>query len=358
MKKLIAILSVGLALAGCAGPKTNNPDATGNTCSTLKVFSPGEYIGEDVVYKFEQEFGVSVVYDMFASNEEMYTKLLSGESYDVLVPSDYMIERLIQENRLQTLDWSKIPNKDNVITGLFGQAYDPEDAYAAPYFWGTIGIIYNTKKVDTKDVESQGWNVFHNEKYKGRLYFYDSERDAFAIALKALGYSMNSKNEAEVQAAYDWLAKLSTTMNPVYVTDEVIDNMISGIKDMAYVYSGDATYMISENEDLAYYAPSEGTNIWTDAMVIPADAACADLAHKWINFILSDEISEENTIYVGYASPNQAVFDFVSQDEEEGYGGIDAYVPRLGYEHDEVFRYDDVQRKKISELWTMIKAGQ
>ncbi len=355
MKRLIALLCAALVMSGCAA-QTNQPGGQTGECSTLKVFNVGEYIGQDVIAKFEKQFKVKVVYDLFASNEEMYTKLLSGESYDIIVPSDYMIERMILENRLQKLDWSKIPNRENLIAGLQNQQYDPQDEYSAPYFWGTVGIIYDSTKVDQAEVERQGWNIFRDTKYSGRIYFYDSERDAFMMALKSLGYSMNTNDPAQIDEAYNWLRAMSDTMAPVYVTDEVIDYMISGVKDMAYVYSGDATYMISENPDLKFWTPEEGTNLWTDAMVVPANAKCPALAYEWINFMLSDEISEENTLYVGYASSNQAVFDQVSTDEEEGYGGIDAYIPRLGYEKDEVFHYDEAQRKKVSELWTLIKA--
>lgn len=355
MKKFLVIVLCILTLVGCSSKKdTNTPTSD---CSTLKVFNTGEYIAEDTRSKFEKKFGVKVVYDLFASNEEMYTRLLGGDSYDILVPSDYSIERLILEGRVQKIDWSLIPNAEGLIDSLRNMAYDPEMEYSVPYFWGNVGIIYDETVVDTKDVERLGWNILQDTKYAGDIYLYDSERDMFMVALKALGYSMNSSDPQELEDAYNWLLQVVNTMDPVLVTDEVIDNVIAGLKHIAIVYSGDAAYMMSENENLRYYEPKQGTNTWTDALVIPSDSKCPLLAHEWINFMLDEEIAYNNTIYVGYSSPIQSVFDEVSTDEEEGYGGISAYVSRVGYEKDEVFHYNETQRKKIAELWTLVKAN-
>lgn len=337
-------------------PTSTTPTVT-TDCSTLKVFNTGEYIAEDTRSKFEEKYGVKVVYDLFASNEEMYTRLLSGDQYDVLVPSDYAIERLIQEERLRKIDWNLVPNADGMLDTLFYRDYDPEMEYAVPYFWGNVGIIYDETVVDPADVERLGWNLLQETKYAGDLYLYDSERDMFMVALKALGYSMNTSNLDELNEAYDWLDTVMNTMEPVLITDEVIDNMIAGLKSIAIVYSGDAAYMMSENENLRYYEPLQGTNSWTDSMVIPSTTKCPLLAHEWINFMLEEEIAYNNTIYVGYSSPVESVYNEVSQDEEEGYGGISAYTPRSNYELDEVFHYNEAQRKKLSELWTLIKAN-
>jgi spermidine/putrescine-binding protein len=284
----------------------------------------------------------------------MYTNLLGGEVYDVMIPSDYMIERLIAEGRIQKLDFTKIPNYAGVMDNLKGLDYDPNQEYSAPYFWGNVGLVYNTEVVSEEDLEA-GWAVLMNEKYKGRVYFYDSERDAFMIALKALGFSANTAVAAQLEAAYNWLLSFDATMDPVYVTDDVIDNMIGGMKDIAVMYSGDATYVISENESLAYFVPEEGTNLWVDAMVISKDAKNVDLAHKFIDFMLSKDIAYLNTAYVGYTTTIQQVFDEVTGPDGD-YEGFDSYVPRTDNPLDEVFRYNENTKKILSDYWTLVKA--
>ena len=211
-----------------------------------------------------------------------------------------------------------------------GLSYDPDNTYSVPYFWGTVGIVYNKNNIDKKDLEKEGWNIFLDQKYKGHIYMYDSERDSFMMALKALGYSMNTDDEAQLQQAYEWLVKVVDTMNPEIVTDEVIDAMINGNKDMALVYSGDAAYILSENEEMAYYMPSEGTNLWSDAMVIPKNAKNPKLANEYINFILEYENSMKNSVFVGYASSNGEVLDTLS-GEGGDFEGNEAYLPRVGY---------------------------
>ena len=184
---------------------------------------------------------------------------------------------------------------------------------------------------------------------------YDSERDSFMVALKALGYSMNTDNEEEINEAYEWLRELNDTMEPIYVTDEVIDSMMNGDKDIAVVYSGDATVILDENEDMEYFMPSEGTNLWSDAMVIPANAENPELAHEFINYVLTYDASYGNSETVGYASSNQEVLD-----EMSGEGGLyadnEAYLPRMGYDKDEIFRDNEVLKQKLSDLWIKVKA--
>lgn len=321
---------------------------------TLKVYNWGEYIDPEVNDAFEKQFGVKVIYDTFDSNELMYTKLQGGESYDVLVPSDYMIQRLIEEEYVQPLDKSMIPNLAVLADGVKGLSYDPGNTYSVPYFWGTVGIVYNKNTIDYKDLEKEGWNIFLDQKYKGHIYMYDSERDSFMMALKALGYSMNTGDEAQLQQAYEWLVKVVNTMNPEIVTDEVIDAMINGNKDMALVYSGDAAYILSENEDMAYYMPSEGTNLWSDAMVIPKNAKNPKLANEYINFILEYENSMKNSIFVGYASSNGEVLDALS-GEGGDFEGNGAYLPRVGYPKDEIFEFNEKAKKIMSNLWTKVK---
>lgn len=321
---------------------------------TLHLYNWGEYTGENIIRNFEEETGATVVMENFDSNEQMYIKVVNGESYDIIVPSDYMIQRLIQEDLLQKLDHSKLDCMDLLTEDVKGLPYDPKNEYSVPYFWGTAGIVYDKTKVAIKDLEEQGYNIFLNEKYKGDIYLYDSERDSFMMALKALGYSMNTENEKEINEAYEWLVKCVQTMEPEIVTDEIIDNMAQGRKALGLIYSGDATYVVSENENMGYYLPETGTNLWSDAMVIPKNAKNPELAHAYINYATNYEGAYDNSSYVGYTSSNQEVMDTLS-GEGGDYEGIDSYIPRSGNKMDEVFVYNEKTKQIISNLWSRVK---
>lgn len=354
-----ALIIAGVLFALKGGVSQTSPkDAIAKYGSDmLKVYNWGEYMDPEVNTAFEKEFGVKVIYDTFDSNELMYTKMQGGESYDVLFPSDYMIERLIQEDKLQPLDKGVVTNLAVLADGVKQLQYDPQNTYTAPYFWGTVGIVYNKKEVSKQDLDKEGFNIFLDQKYKGRLYLYDSERDSFMMALKALGYSMNTSDPKELEEAYNWLVKVVSTMNPEIVTDEVIDSMINGNKDMALVYSGDAAFILSENEDMDYYMPKEGTNLWSDAMVIPKDAKNPKLANEYINFVLEYEQSMKDSLFVGYASSNGEVLDELSGPEGDFYGN-NAYLPRVGYPKDEIFQYNNKVKKIISDYWTKVKIAK
>ena len=358
MKKVVAVLlAVMLLLTGCAGSAVSSEEAIAKYGSdTLKVYNVGEYIDTMIISDFEHEYGVKIIYEVFDSNEMMYTKLQSGDSYDILVPSDYMIQRLIGEGALQELDLSLIPNLENLTEEVKNLPFDPEHKYSVPYFWGSVGIVYNKNVVDQADLE-EGWEVLRNPKYAGKIYMYDSERDAFMVAFKALGYSMNTQSEQEIQDAYNWLMEQRQTMEPVYVADEVIDGMINGNKDMAVVYSGDAATILMENEEMGFYQPMEGTNQWVDCMVIPANAENPKLAHEFINYLLDYDIAYTNSEWVGYTSPHKDVL--VDLSSMGGYfEGNEAYVPRQGYEMDEVFEDNQVLKERLTQLWIKVKAGQ
>ena len=319
---------------------------------TLYVYNVGEYIGENVLADFEEYTGCKVVYDLFDSNEQMYIKVANGEVYDIIVPSDYMIQRMISEDMLLPLDKSKLDCFDLINEDILGLSFDPNNDYAVPYFWGTVGIVYDKTKVSEEDLQKEGYNIFLDEKYKGDIYLYDSERDSFMMALKALGYSMNTTNEKELQEAYDWLVQCVETMEPEIVTDEIIDNMAQARKALGIVYSGDATYIMSENENIGFYMPESGTNLWTDCMVIHKDARNVDLAYEFMNFVSQYDIAYDNSSYVGYTSPNIEVMDELSQSDFEG---INAYIPRSDNENDEVFNYHEQTRKIISNYWSKVK---
>lgn len=321
---------------------------------TLHIYNWGEYTGENIIGDFEEETGATVVMDNFDSNEQMYIKVANLEPYDLLVPSDYMIQRLIEEDLLQKLDKSKLDCMDELTDAVKGLPYDPNNDYSIPYFWGTVGIVYDKTKVDIEDLEREGFNIFLDEKYKGDVYLYDSERDSFMMALKALGYSMNTENEQELQEAYEWLVQCVETMDTEIVTDEIIDNMAQGRKALGLIYSGDATYVMAENENMGYYMPETGTNLWSDAMVIPKNAENPELAHAFINYATSYDGAYDNSSYVGYTSANEEVMEDLS-GEGGDYEGINAYIPRSDNPNDEVFVYNEDTKKIISELWSKVK---
>lgn len=325
--------------------------------NVLKLYLPGEYLGENVISDFEKQYGVRVIVENFDSNEMMYTKLMAGDRYDVIIPSDYMIERLMNEDFLQPLDKSMIPNMENMSDAVLGMSYDPDNTYSIPYFWGSVGLVYNHENVDPAVIESEGWEILRNTDYAGHIYIYDSERDSFMMAFKALGYSMNTEDPNEINDAYEWLLQMNNTMSPVYVTDEVIDGMMNGYKDIAVVYSGDAAVVLDENEDMSFYMPSQGTNIWCDAMVIPQNAENPKLAHEFINYMLTYEAAFDNTETVGYTSPNAEVFEEMTSSEDL-YADNAAYLPRSGYDKDEMFHDNQTLMRELSKLWIKVKAAK
>lgn len=351
MKKLI-VLCILLTLVGCS--KSDPVEKYGS--DVLNVFNWGEYIGEDVIANFEEEYGVKVNYSLFESNEIMYTKLLSGNNYDVIVPSDYMIERLMEEDLIQPLDYSYMTNLDDLDQEVLTlrDEYDNDGKYSIPYFWGTVGLVYNKNNVDIDKLDELGWNILKDTEYSNDIFMYDSERDSFMVALKALGYSMNTENMDEINKAYEWLCDLHDTMSPAYVTDEVTDAMINNEKDIAVVYSGDAAYIISQNDDMAYYVPKEGTNVWSDGFVIPANAKNPKLANEFINYMMGYDAAMDSSIEVGYTSANKKVVEALSADGEV-YSNNDAYIFDVSNPKNEVFKHNDTLKKVLSDMWVRIK---
>lgn len=356
MKKwtVVCLVVALLALNVCGAMGEDYDPVKEFGSDVLNVYNWGEYIDKQVLTNFEKEYKVRVNYSLFSSNEEMYTKLMSGASYDVLVPSDYMIERLIKENMLQPIDHSVVDNLDKLDEGVRNLSFDPDNTYMVPYLWQTVGIVYDTRKIDPETIEAKGWDIYLDPAYDGHAYMYDSERDAFMIALKALGYSANTENEEEIQAAYEWLRQMDKAVHPSYVTDEVIDSMANAEKWMALVYSGDAAYILSENENIGYCTPHQGTNVAVDAMVIPANASNPKLANVFIKYILEYENSLMISEEVGYASVNAEVLAELSGPGGD-YEDNEAYLPRAGYEKDEFYHDNEVLRKELSELWIKVK---
>ena len=351
-KKIIAVvLAVVMTIMSTAcGAKSEKGGKYAG--QTLHIYNSGEYCGDNMISNFEKRTGCKIMYDEFESNEQMYIKVANGDAYDILIPSDYMIQRLIEEDRLQKLDKSKLTCMDLICDGAKGLQYDPNNDYSVPFYWGTVGIAYDKTKVSEEDLKKEGFGIFADPKYKGEIYLYDSERDSFMMALKHLGYSMNTKNPDELKEAYEWLLSIVDTMEPEIVMDEIIDNMAQARKALGLVYSGDATYVQAENENIGYYMPETGTNVWCDAMVIPKNAENPELAHEFMNYVSEYEAAYDNSIAIGYTSPNKEVMNELAEGD---YADIPSYIPRTGNPNDEVFTYDAESRKIMAEYWSKVK---
>ena len=332
MKKIVALtlataVAAGLFLSGCEMSETEFTDGSGSTGSSngssgqreVNVCSWGEYIDESLFEKFEQETGITVNYTTVPSNEELYSQLeLGGVNYDVIVPSDYMIARLIAEDRLQPLDYSKIPNYERIGEQYKGLSFDPNNEYTVPYTWGTLGIIYNTTMVD-EPITS--WEVMFSDEYAGNILLIDNSRDAFGMALYYLGYDVNTTDEAQIREAYQLVADAKS--RGVYAgqgMDEIFQIMEGGNLAIATYYAGDFLTMYDANPDLAFAIPEEGSNWFVDAMCILKDAENVDEAHEWINFIASTDANLANMDYIGYASPNTEALEAYPEYYEATYG--------------------------------------
>ena len=321
---------------------------------TLNVFNYGEYIDEEVIYNFEKEFGVRVNYSLNSTPEEMYTKLQTGASYDVVVTSDYMIDRLIKEERILPLDKEIVTNLDQITDNMKGLYFDPDNTYSAPYLWQNVVLCYDTTKIDPAKVEEKGWEILLDPELDGHAFIYESPRDVFMMAFKALGYSMNTDNPDELQEAYEWLVKMKQTIHPSFVTDEMIDGMAQGEKWIAMMYSGDAAYASMENEKLAVWAPEQGTNIAIDCMFIPSNASNPEMANQFINYVLDYDNSMMITVETCYTTPNAKVLEDVTAPGGE-FEGVEGYLPRSGYEKDEIYQYVKLLQSETPELLIKVK---
>ena len=288
----------------------------------LNVLNWGEYIDPELIEIFEKETGVTVNYIEMTSNEEMLIKMRSSDSsYDLCFPSDYIIEQMIREDMLQPLDYSKIPNVKNIDPKMteITDVFDPGNKYSVPYMWGTVGILYNTKKVDDPVTS---WGILWNEKYAGKIWMYDSVRDTIGITLKYLGYDLNTRSEAPLRKGFG--------------TDNMKTSMVNGKAAIAVIYSGDAFACIDENEDLAYVVPEEGSNVWFDNVIIPKSAQNIEAAHAFINFLNDGKIAARNTEYICYSTPNKAAMDRLDAyfTENETYNPPAEVLARCEVFHD------------------------
>lgn len=313
MKKLIALAlcscSIAALLTGCG----NSADSGEN--GELYVYNWGEYIDPDTITMFEEETGIKVIYDEFETNESMYPKVEAGSSaYDVICPSDYMVSKMIENDLLQELDYDKMPNaKANIGAQYYEQAekFDPGNKYCVPYCWGTVGILYNKTMVD-EPVTS--WSILWDEKYADNILMQDSVRDAFMVALRLKGYSMNTLDQAQLEEARDALIEQKPLVQ-AYVIDQVRDKMIGNEAALGVIYSGEAIYTQRENPDLEYVIPEEGTNVWIDGWVIPKNAPNKENAEKWIDFMCRGDVALKNFEYITYSTPNTAAQALIEDDE-------------------------------------------
>lgn len=317
---------------------------------TLKVYNWGDYIDKEVIAQFEKENNIKVVYEEFATNEEMYVKVKAGGgNYDVAFPSDYLIKKMINEDMLYKIDLKNVPNYAGIDDRFKNLAYDPNNEYSVPYMWGTVGILYNKKMVQGP-VDS--WDVLWDKKYSKQILMLDSQRDAIGITLKMLGYSLNSKDERELLEAKNMLV-LQKPLVLAYVGDEVKDKMIGNEAAMAVVWSGDAVYMKRENPDLEYVIPREGSNIWFDAMVIPKTSQHKAEAEKFINFMCSTDIAFKNADYIGYSTPNKEVIKMLPEELTTDK----SYYPAEGdLKNSEVFEDLSDVLPFYDKIWTEIKS--
>lgn len=357
MKKTMVMVLMGLVsltLSGCGVVRSI-------TCinkEKLALFNWGEYIDPAVIRGFENEYDVCVNMSTFASNESAITKMKT-QAFDLVIPSDYAIEQMVSESLIQTIDWSKITTFDPTTDLAPGLAaildeieFDLLD-YGVPYFWGNVGILYNTDTVSKTELESLEWDIFKSNSYD--IAFYDSARDGFMVALKSLGFSMNTSNQTELNAAESWLMDLANHQNVVFLTDEILDDMVSLTYDLALTYSGDAIYLMSEQSKLDFFVPNSGTNVWADAMVIPNNAKNVDLAYAFINYVLTQEAATLNTSYVMYSSPRKDVYEAMVAEDGDFYDYRSAYNVVI-HPNDEVFQYVPATKAFITDAWARVRA--
>lgn len=304
MKKIALVLAILLVgtLFGCAAKEDSN---------TLYVLNWGDYIDEALLTQFEEETGIQVNYTTMATNEEMMVKLEEADCiYDVCFPSDYIIERLIQKDLLHELNKDNIPNLQYIDERFLDLDFDPENKYSVPYMWGTVGILYNTTMVQ-EPVTS--WDILWDETYADQILMYDSIRDTIGVALMKLGYSINTRNEADIQAAEEVLIAQKPIVQ-AYLGDPIKDRLISGGAAMGIVYSGDAMWCMYENPDLAYAVPETGSNLWFDNIIIPKTSDNTEAAEAFINFLCDPEVAAQNAEYIGYSTPNAAALEILGEE--------------------------------------------
>ncbi len=350
-KRIICIvLAVGMVcLCACNGTGAGTAQAE----QSLTLFNYGEYLDPQMIEKFTKETGIKINYEEASTPEEMYTKYISGAiSYDLLCTSDYMIKRLIDEDQVQPVNYRSLENFSNIDPNFLklSESFDPGNKYALPYFWGTVGILYNTKKVK-EPVDS--WDVLFNSDYKGQIIMQDSMRDSFMVALKYLGYSLNTKDESKIREAAELLKKQKPDVES-YLVDEARDEVVAENAVMAVVYSGEAYLGHQYNDDLKYVVPKEGSNLWVDSWVVTKNCKNMQAAEKFLDFLCREDVGYANFEYIYYSTPNKAVVNMM----EESLATDPSIVPDYDSLSDcEVYEaLDEKTTDLYNDLWKEIKS--
>ena len=371
LKKISAFISLVLLVslfAGCSSVK--EPTVTVEDKAyyekykdqkiSINVYNWGEYIANgteygmlDVNAEFEALTGIKVNYTTYSTNEELYAKLKGGAGdYDIIIPSDYMVSRMIKEDMLSPLDYSLIPNSKNIMESFKNAAYDEGDVYSVPYMWGTVGIVYDKEVIKEKDID---WDILWNEKYKDQLLMFDNPRDAFALAELSLGYSLNTEDPDELKAAAEKL-KEQKPLVQAYVMDEIFDKMGAGEALLAPYYAGDAVTMMQDYDHLGFAIPKSGTNRFVDAVCIPKTSGNKEAAHMYINFLLEAEVALANSEYIGYSTPNKKAFDILPDEiKNDGISYLDDEY--LNTKTTVFKNLSDDANKLMQDLWIDIKTA-
>lgn len=329
---------------------------------SINVYNWGEYISDgsdgllDVNTEFTNLTGITVNYSTYATNEELYAKLKGGgTNYDIIIPSDYMIARMIKEGMLEKLNYSNIPNFANIMPKFNGNIYDPKDEYSVPYTWGTVGIIYDNTAVEVPE-DGLDWDVLWDERYKDSILMFDNPRDAFGIACTLLGYSMNTESHKELKEASEKLKEQKGLIQS-YVMDEIFDKMGAGEAVLAPYYAGDAVTLMDEYEHLGFAVPKSGTNLFIDAMCIPAGSKQKEAAEAYINFMCEPDIAYATTSYIGYSTPNQAAYEML--DDEVKNDGISYLSDEYLEEKTTIYNnLSDETNLEMQRLWTDMKSTE
>lgn len=332
----------------------NSEASNENSENTLTVLNYGKYLDESVIKQFEAETGIDIKYEEYESPEEMYTKYKAGAiDYDVICTSEYIIQKLISEDEVLEQDYASLSNYDNLDKDLLtiAQSYDPNNTYTVPYFYGTVGIVYDTTKVTEEEVST--WNCLWDESHKNEIIMMNSVRDAFIPALKLCGYGINDTSESNLREALQLLDKQFPIVY-AYFVDEIGDEMISGNAHMALIYSGEAAYAMDFNEDLAYTIPKEGSNLWIDSWFIPKTCKNEEGAKQFIDFLCSHDAAMTNFEYVYYASPVISVIEALDEEVRNN----EAVIPsKESLTNCEIFiSIDDEKTALLNHLWQELKS--
>ena len=374
MRKLFLLLCAIVVLTGCSEEAVEEAEVAKLTVSdpgyyerfkdddiSINVYNWGEYIADgsddgilDVNAEFTKLTGIKVNYSTYATNEELYAKLKGGgSSYDIIIPSEYMISRMISEGMLLPLDMSNIPNFKNITESFTNQDYDPGNKYSVPYTWGTVGIIYDNTAISDSDF---GWEILWDEQYKDQILMFDNPRDAFAVAELYLGYSLNTEDPDELSNAAELLKKQKTLVQ-AYVMDEIFDKMGAGEAILAPYYAGDAITLMDEYDHLGFVIPESGTNLFIDAMCIPSGARNKEAAEMYINFMCEPDVAYSTTSYIGYSTPNDGALAML--DDEVKNDGI-SYLSKdyLDAKTEVYTNLSDNANRIMQEKWTEMKSSE